>query len=402
MGAREAREWRVQCSRLPASGGCAMRTVVGLFENANEARLTIAELTEFGLLPQDISVLTNATAQSAIEASGRARLRTMELGDVGKVVASGPLSTELEQPGGPRELSDALQRFGFSPELARHYVNGIERGATLETVTVKETDADRVAAIMNKHAGRTMRDTAQGKAATAPEMGGGVAAGGVATRTVGRAVESKVESERKAERIPESDGRAFMEEERTIPIYKEELLVGKREIEQGAVRVTTHVTEKPYAEQVVLREEHVDIERRPANRISEESDFRESQIEMTERAEQAVGAKQTRLVEEVIIHKHVTNRTETIGDTLRSTEIDVRKFDASKYRDYFDQQRLGRSTFDEHVPALRFGEDLRREGRAGARWEEIETDVRARWEAKRPGTFDRFKESIRHAWSRKE
>jgi stress response protein YsnF len=377
-----------------------MRTVVGLFENANEARLTIAELMESGLSPEEISVLTNVTAQRSIEAAGRTRLHTMQLGDVGRVAACGPLSAALEKAGGPRELVQGLERFGFSPELARHYVSGIEGGATLETVTVDESDADRVATIMRKHAGRTAPPEpprSETETETRDEL---LASGGVTT--AGQAVASRLESERATD--GHADGHAFMEEERTIPVYKEELRVGKREVERGGIYVTTHVTEKPYAERIVLREEHVDIERRDANRLMrpDESEFRETQLEMTEFGEEAVGAKQTRLVEEVIIHKHVSDRTETVGDTLRSTEVDIRKFDAGKYRDYFDKQTLGGTTFEEHVPALRFGEDLRREGRAGAPWEEIEADARARWEAKRPGTFDKFKESIRRAWSRNE
>jgi stress response protein YsnF len=371
-----------------------MRTVVGLFENANEARLTIAELMESGMSPENISVLTNVTAQRSIEAAGRT-LHMMQLGDVGRVAACGPLSAALEKPGGPRELVQGLERFGFSPELARHYVDGIEGGATLETVTVDEVDADRVAAIMRRHAGRTAppeppradRET-ETMTETREEL------------VAGRAVASKLEAERATN--GHSDGHAFLEEERTIPIYKEELRVGKREVERGGISLTTHVTERPYSERIVLREEHVDVERREANRLlrPDESDFRETQIEMTEFGEEAVGAKQTRLVEEIVIHKHVSDRTETVGDNLRSTEIDIRKFDAGQYRDYFEKQSLGGTTFEEHVPALRFGEDLRRGGSAGARWEEIESEARARWEAKRPGTFDKFKDSIRHAWSR--
>jgi hypothetical protein len=80
----------------------------------------------------------------------------------------------------------------------------------------------------------------------------------------------------------------------------------------------------------------------------------------------------------------------------------VRKFDSSRYRDYFDKQNIRGDAFDEHVPALRFGENLRGKQGANARWEDVESDMRSRWEKERPGTFDKFKDSIRHAWSKKD
>ena len=51
----------------------------------------------------------------------------------------------------------------------------------------------------------------------------------------------------------------------TIKVMKEDLVVGKREVEAGGVRVTSHVVETPVQEQVTLHEEHVTLERRPVN-----------------------------------------------------------------------------------------------------------------------------------------
>jgi stress response protein YsnF len=51
--------------------------------------------------------------------------------------------------------------------------------------------------------------------------------------------------------------------------------------------------------------------------------FSEGTIELTETAEEAVVAKQARVVEEVTIGKEVTERTETVRDKVRRTEVDV-------------------------------------------------------------------------------
>jgi stress response protein YsnF len=42
-----------------------------------------------------------------------------------------------------------------------------------------------------------------------------------------------------------------------------------------------------------------------------------------ERSEEAVVSKEARVVEEVVVHKEAEQRTETISDTVRRTEVDV-------------------------------------------------------------------------------
>jgi uncharacterized protein (TIGR02271 family) len=121
-----------------------------------------------------------------------------------------------------------------------------------------------------------------------------------------------------------------------IPVIEEDLQVGKREVETGGARVQTHVTEKPVEERVTLREEHVNVERHPVNREVTDSDlanFREGEINVTTRAEEAVVGKQARVVEEVEIGKNVTEHEETIRDTVRRTDVDVEETDATRNSD---------------------------------------------------------------------
>ena len=64
-----------------------------------------------------------------------------------------------------------------------------------------------------------------------------------------------------------------------------------------------------------LREEKVTVERRPVDRPATEADFAaagKDVIEMTETAEEPVVTKQARVVEEVVVHKEVTEHTETV------------------------------------------------------------------------------------------
>jgi uncharacterized protein (TIGR02271 family) len=113
--------------------------------------------------------------------------------------------------------------------------------------------------------------------------------------------------------------------EEVIPVTEEQLKVGKRDVAHGRVRVRSYVVETPVQEQVNLRQEHVSIERRPVDRAAGAGDnlFRERTIEAEERAEEAVVAKEARVKEELVLKKDVNQRTETVSDKVRRTEVEV-------------------------------------------------------------------------------
>jgi len=133
-----------------------------------------------------------------------------------------------------------------------------------------------------------------------------------------------------AKAAPTATG-ARSEGEVMLPVIEEQIKIGKRAVESGGVRVHSRVTEKPVEETVTLREEEVNVERRPANREVSQADMaamRGGTIEVTEMAEQAVVAKQARVVGEVVISKDVTEREETVRDTVRRTDVEVEQLDA--------------------------------------------------------------------------
>jgi len=115
--------------------------------------------------------------------------------------------------------------------------------------------------------------------------------------------------------------------EEHIPIVEEELKIGKREVNRGGARVRSYVREIPVHEQVNLREEHVEVERRPVNQRIDPREagnlLQERTIEMTETAEEAVVAKEAHVAEEVVVRKTAEQHVEQIDDTVRKTEVDV-------------------------------------------------------------------------------
>ena len=116
-----------------------------------------------------------------------------------------------------------------------------------------------------------------------------------------------------------------------IPIVEEELVVGKREVDRGGVRVFSRVVEEPVQASVVLHEEHVVVDRRPVDRAVTEADLRSGDkvLELTETREEAVVGKTAKVVEEVLIGKQSSDRSETVRDSVRRTEVEVEEINAA-------------------------------------------------------------------------
>jgi len=116
-------------------------------------------------------------------------------------------------------------------------------------------------------------------------------------------------------------------EEGVIPIVEEEIQVGKRETHRGGGRVRSHNYEKPVEENVNLREQHTTVSSRSADRSATEADkaYGEVDMEYRDTAEEAVVAKEARVVEEVVVGHKSSDRTETVKDSVRRTDVDVEK-----------------------------------------------------------------------------
>ena len=341
------------------------KTVVGLFEDSSQAQAVVRDLQAAGFDRKDIHM------------------------DGGN--ASGGTS-------GSGGLMATLTSNGVPADDARLYEQGVRRGNTLVRVRTDDEDADEAIAIFNRHnpidldsrasewlhAG-SGADVTTSTATSRPAAGAGMAAG---STTRGQNVEGQ----------------------QAIPVVEEEIRVGKREVQRGGVRVHTRVEERPVEEEVTLREEHVRVERRPTDRPVTAADlntFKEGTIEMTERAEEAVVQKQARVVEEVVVGKEATQRTETVHDTVRRTDVDIQEIPGTTTRSDVDWQtydndfrsnfqssfRDGGLTYEQARPAYRFGYDL-----GGSEWNESE--ARSRWESRNPGTWDKFKNAARYAYDR--
>ena len=117
----------------------------------------------------------------------------------------------------------------------------------------------------------------------------------------------------------------------TLKLAEERLVVGKREVERGGMRVRSYIVETPVSEQVSLREETVGIERRPVDRAvaAGEDAFLDRTLEMRETGEEVVVGKQAFVTEEIGLRKDVGQRTEEVRDSVRRTEVEVERVEGA-------------------------------------------------------------------------
>jgi uncharacterized protein (TIGR02271 family) len=316
--------WRVKGPRQPGPDGslrdqrgCRRRgtvakRVVGLFADCSGAERAVQKLLSNGFARAELSLVVNDTRGEPVT--------TVQEG-----VGLGAVADEL--------LS-ALAEAAIAEEEATDYGEGVRRGGILLIVTTTEDKAGHAEAILRRHeAGDLAVRVAQGQERgwTGPPPAAEPSTAADLTRGHDPARTCPPEAALPGEGAPDPL-RPAAGEEVTIPVMEEEVEVNKRAVQRGGVRVSSRVTETPVEETVRLREEQVSVERRPVERPASETDlaaFQEGTIEVTQTVEEPVLSKQVRVVEEVVVRKDVEERTETVQETVRRTDVEVEPWGAA-------------------------------------------------------------------------
>jgi uncharacterized protein (TIGR02271 family) len=218
-----------------------------------------------------------------------------------------------------RGVWDSIKN-AFLPDEDRHtYEEGLRRGGVLLTADVDDDRVDEAVRVLEDAGSididdRSSQWRSSGWDYAAPATGAGVGtAAGLgalgATEHAGR-----------------TGLAGSTEREEVIPVVEEQLVVGKRDVNRGGVRVRSYVTETPVHEQIRLRNERVNVERRTVDQPLSAADgdaFRERSIDMTATGEEAVVGKNARVVEEVVVSKTAEEHVENIDDTVRRTDVEV-------------------------------------------------------------------------------
>jgi stress response protein YsnF len=272
------------------------QTITALFDRPAEAEAAQAKLVAAGI------------PQSAIKlVQGAQTART-----------SGSYDYHKDEGGFWGSLKDF-----FMPEEDRYaYSEGLSRGGTLLTVQTDQAQLETAYDILEQNGSvdldqREASWRKEGWSGYSATGGTTAAAGGTTATTGGTAAYASGKSSAAGATVGEKD---------YIPVVEERLNVGKRVAEAGRVRVRSYVVETPVEEQVTLRDETVHVDRRTVDRpvtAADEALFESKTIEATEMREQAVVSKDARVVEEVGIRKDAGQRTETVTDKVRRTEVEV-------------------------------------------------------------------------------
>lgn len=369
------------------------QTVIGVFDTYDHAERAQQQLIARGFSANDVQVRAHSADVSGTGSSSATT--TTADHDVGFMDSVRNFFSDL---------------FGPDADDAGHYSEAVRRGGAVVAVTV--ADESRV-------------DSAREALA---------ATGAVdIEKRVAEWKQTGYEGYR-ADAAPYTRDEVAQERSRVIPVVEEELEVGKRQVDLGAVRVVSRMVETPVNESVTLREEHANIERRPVDRPASEADlsnFREESIEVRETAEKAVVSKTARVVEEVTVGKTASEHTEQVSDSVRKTVVDVQNdgrttatgvtgsmmgttadnMGATRTSaDYDDDFRSDWNTryatmggsYDDYAPAYRYGSTLGADTRyQGRSWDEIETNARSDWQTRYPdSSWENFKAAVRHGWER--
>lgn len=122
------------------------------------------------------------------------------------------------------------------------------------------------------------------------------------------------------------NARAPSSQEEIIPLAEEVLEVSKRTVNRGTVNVRRYVVETPVERQVTLQSEKVVVERRrPVTDKATGEILTELSVEVVETAEVPVVNKRVRLREEIVVRTERSQHVETVRETLRRDEVEIRQ-----------------------------------------------------------------------------
>ena len=221
-----------------------------------------------------------------------------------------------------------LRELDVPDERARLYVDVMQRGAPVLAAHA-DRDAEQLAEELDRLGSIDVETGIPARAAEEEREAS------MRTRAADEAREASMRTrakEEERERLAETSreqaaAQATSLEGRDLEIVEERVVVGKREVPRGGVRVRTFVIERPVHENVELREEHINISREKVNEpispAEAEASLAEKEYVITATGEEAVVGKEARVVERVHIGKEAETRTEAIEDVERRQDVEV-------------------------------------------------------------------------------
>jgi len=310
-------------------------TVVGVFENREDAQRAVNELRAAGFREDQIGVAmrhTDAVTDAATGDEGSHAgsgamtgvLTGLGLGAlaglgvlsgvipvIGPAIAAGTLGVILSNAAagaGIAGLVGALVGAGIPEHEANYYQSEFESGRTIVTVNANGR-SDEVTAILRRNGAYDMNtkgSVATGAAATSRSAATTATTPAAGTTTHAAAAASAHRGD-------------------TIQVKEEVLHAEKHPVETGEVRVRKEVHTENRTIEVPVQREEVVIERTPVHgRAASEATIREGEeIRIPVSEEQVNVSKQAVVTEEVKVGKRVVQDTEKVSGQVRKEEVHV-------------------------------------------------------------------------------
>ena len=283
--------------------------------------------------------------------------------------------------GSQDEIERELGREGISSADADYYAEGLRSGGALVSVRARDHQVDEAVEIMNRYANTGTADDSTTYDTGTVDYAVSSTPGDLDTVAMGTTTEVTEVSTPVSAATPMAA--TTDADEARLAVAEERLTVGKRQVSRGGMRVRRVVTELPVEEQVTLRDETVRVDRRPVDRAVSGTDdlFSEQTFEFTETDEEAVVTKEARVVEEVVVGKTVEERTETVRDTVRRSDVQIEEIAATYGQTMASDARYsGREWADVETEA-RSGYE--RDHADGEPWDSVKDGIRSSWEGSR-------------------
>lgn len=374
-----------------------MTMIVGLYDDLATAQEVVRDLENTGFDKSDLHLATYDSRAQRQESGGFFE-------SLSNLFSGQPREVDANQG-----MIEQLTNWGVSHGEAQDYMEAMRRGSTLVLVNAPEDQAESAKEVMDGYDPVDI-DTKSDQWRKEGWSGYDANAAPLSADQMNR------------EREHYQAERRTMGNETRIPNVEEQMRVGKRQVQRGGVRIFRTVTEQPFEETHTLREEKVNVERRPADRPASDADlneaFREQEYEVTETGEELVTDKRARVTGEVVVNKEVEEHPETVRDTLRRTEVHTEDLgegqarargnfagsdmDADFRGNYETTYGNGGRDYSYYEPAYQYGYDMRNTGgHTGRNWNDVEADARRNWERDHPqSSWEDVKDAVRYGWEK--
>lgn len=268
-----------------------MKTIVGLYKTVAEANKVKSALASEGYESEHITVIDQTAGSDSSYGSGSS-------------------STGSDTSVGAKIKNFFGGLSGHDEHSHTSYEQGVTNGGALVAVTVPDEEAEDTADLLYQH-GASDIEGGYGSGKTDSSYGSNSGAEDVAVLQGSGDTGMKNKGTTTGEQV--------------IPVVAEDLLVGKRQVERGGVRIYSRVVSEPVSENISLHDERVVVDRHKVDRPATEADFNTGTgtVEVRASGEEAVVGKRSRVVEEILVGKEASDHTEQINDTVRHTEVEV-------------------------------------------------------------------------------